>query len=217
MNLVLVQLLLFRISVETPALTPGVDRDDEDDGTPEFDVPIIDADGSIIDIEVKKSGHRYRSVPFISIDSNVGFGAIVEPILNSNGYLSRVRVVRGGQGYQGKTRPTNVVCQLVGFTMTNVGGLYDTAPTVYVDGKSDIARAILSPQGYVEEIQLLEGGQSYNEVPEVIITGGGEAGAKAKADLQCVPAEESELILQGLAEILLTMWIAPNVKTKTSR
>lgn len=191
--------VVIRASVETPALTPGVDRGDDDDGTPEFDVPIIDADGSIIDIEVKKSGHRYRSVPFISIDSNVGFGAIVEPILNSNGYLSRVRVIRGGQGYQGKTRPTNVVCQLVGFTMTNVGGLYDTAPTVYVDGKSDIARAILSPQGYVEEIQLLEGGQSYNEVPEVIITGGGGFGAKAKADLQCVPAEESELILQGLA------------------
>ena len=211
------QLLLFRL-VETPALTPGVDRGDEDDGTPEFDVPIIDADGSIIDIEVKKSGHRYRSVPFISIDSNVGFGAIVEPILNSNGYLSRVRVVRGGQGYQGKTRPTNVVCQLVGFTMTNVGGLYDTAPTVYVDGKSDIARAILSPQGYVEEIQLLEGGQSYNEVPEVIITGGGEASVlKQKQIYNVYLLKNLNSSCKVLLEILLTMWIAPNVKTKTSR
>ena len=86
----------------------------------------------------------------------LSFGAIVEPILNSNGYLSRVRVVRGGQGYQGKTRPTNVVCQLVGFTMTNVGGLYDTAPTVYVDGKSDIARAILVLKDMLKRFNYLK-------------------------------------------------------------
>jgi len=173
--------------------------DDDDDGLPVLDVPIVDEDGGIIDIDVIKSGRRFLSIPFISLESNTGFGAYVEPILNSNGYLSRVRVIRPGQGYTGKTKPNNVVCQLVGITLTNVGGLYTSAPKVYIDGDSSIARATISEEGYVNGINIVKGGMNYVELPQIIITGGGGFGAQAKPDLQCVPEDQSELILQGLA------------------
>ena len=136
----------------------------------------------------------------MSIESNTGFGAFVEPILNSDGYLTRVRVRRGGQGYTGQRRADNVICQLVGITLTNVGGLYDRPPLVYVDGNSSITEATISPEGFVNGIILLQGDRQYDEVPDVVITGGGGFGAKAKADLQCVPEYQSQLILQSLAK-----------------
>ncbi len=172
----------------------------DDDGTPVFSDPIIDDDGRIIDIEVKRSGHRYTSKPFITVDSNTGWGAYVEPILNSKGYLTRVRVIRPGKGYTGKTRPDTTICQLVGFHLTNVGGLYTSAPNVYVNGVSGIARATIGSSGYVTEIKLIAPEMTYIRTPIVTITGGGGFGAKAIPDLQCVPAEDSNLILQGLAK-----------------
>ena len=171
-----------------------------DDGGVIFDRPIVDDDGGIIDIPVLDSGNRFLALPFMSIESNTGFGAFVEPILNSDGYLTRVRVRRGGQGYTGQRRPNNVICQLVGITLTNVGGLYDRPPLVYVDGNSSIAEATISPEGFVNGIVLLQGDRQYDEVPDVVITGGGGFGAKAKADLQCVPEDQSQLILQSLAK-----------------
>nr|BAR31692.1 Tail-associated lysozyme gp5-like protein [uncultured Mediterranean phage uvMED] len=176
------------------------DDDGDGDGTPEFGAPIINSDGGIIDIPVRKPGFRYTALPFISLDSNTGFGGFVEPILNSQGYLTRVRVIRGGQGYTGNLAPGGIICQLVGFSLQNVGGLYTKPPTVYVNGDSSIAKASLSPEGFVDNIILIKGGMIFVETPEVIITGGDGFGARAKADLQCVPEDRSELILQGLAK-----------------
>ena len=173
---------------------------DDGAGNTRFGAPIIDGDGGIIDIPVLDSGNRYLAPPFMSIESNTGFGAFVEPIINSDGYLTRVRVRRGGQGYTGQNRPSNVICQLVGIVLTNVGGLYDTAPQVFVDGDSTIAKATISPEGFVNGIILLRADEQYTETPDVIITGGGGFGAKAKADLQCIPEDQSELILQSLAK-----------------
>lgn len=192
---------------DTDTSTGGGDDDDDfgdddgfGDGTPEFGTPIINGDGGIIDIPVRRPGFRYTALPFISLDSNTGFGAFAEPILNSQGYLTRVRVIRGGQGYTGNQEPSGIICQLVGFSLQNVGGLYTKAPTVYVDGDSSIAKASLSPEGFVDNIILIKGGMQYVDTPEVIITGGDGFGARAKADLQCVPEDRSELILQGLAK-----------------
>jgi len=178
----------------------GDDDDGFGDGTPEFGTPIINNDGGIVDIPVTKPGFRYTALPFISLESNTGFGGFVEPILNSQGYLTRVRVIRGGQGYTGNLIPGGIICQLVGFSLQNVGGLYTKAPTVYVNGDSSIAKASLSSEGFVDNIVLIKGGMQYVEIPEVIITGGDGFGARAKADLQCVPEDRSELILQGLAK-----------------
>lgn len=176
------------------------DDDDFGDGTPEFGTPIINNDGGIVDIPVNRPGFRYTALPFISLESNTGFGGYVEPILNSQGYLTRVRVIRGGQGYTGNLIPGGIICQLVGFSLQNVGGLYTKAPTVYVNGDVSIAKASLSPEGFVDNIVLIKGGMQYVDTPEVIITGGDGFGARAKADLQCVAEDRSELILQGLAK-----------------
>lgn len=163
-----------------------------------FDTPIIDDDGGIIDIPVLDSGNRFLAPPFMSVESNTGFGAYIEPIINSDGYLTRVRVRRGGQGYTGQRKPDNVVCDLVGIVITNVGGLYDTAPTVYVDGDSTIAKATISPEGFVNNIILMKPLQCAN-TPDVVVTGGGGFGCKCRADLQCIPEDQSQLILQSLA------------------
>ena len=190
--------VIISLDQETPAEgetdIPIIDDD------PEFDFPIINPDtGGIIDIEVKRSGRRYISKPFITLESNVGYGAYVEPILNSEGYLSRVRVLNGGFGYTGQTKPSNTVCQLVNIFLTNVGGFYTAPPRVLVDGVSGIARATISAQGWVTGIELIRKDMQYPYVPKVEIFGSNGFGARAIADLQCVPAEESNLILQGLA------------------
>ena len=190
--------VIISLDQETPAEgetdIPIIDDD------PEFDFPIINPDtGGIIDIEVKRSGRRYISKPFITLESNVGYGAYVEPILNSQGYLSRVRVINGGFGYTGQTRPSNTVCQLVNIFLTNVGGFYTAPPRVLVDGVSGIARATISAQGWVTGIELIRKDMQYPYVPKIEIFGSNGFGARAIADLQCVPAEESNLILQGLA------------------
>ena len=188
------------ISMEQETPSEGETDIDIPDDAPEFDYPIIDSDtGGIIDIEVKKSGRRYISKPFITLESNVGYGAYVEPIINSQGYLSRVRVINPGFGYTGQTRPDTTVCQLVNIFLTNVGGLYTEAPRVLVDGASGIARATISAQGYVTGVELIRKDMQYTYTPKIQIFGGNGFGAKAIADLQCVPAEESNLIIQGLA------------------
>tara|TARA_Y100000361_G_scaffold69963_2_gene61818 strand:- start:68405 stop:71659 length:3255 start_codon:yes stop_codon:yes gene_type:complete len=184
---------------DTPVVPPDDDDDDDDPGTPDFDDPIVDDNGGIIDITVRRSGRRFTGKPFISLESNTGFGGYVEPVINSGGYLTRVKVIYPGQGYTGQKKKSDVVCQLVGFAITNVGGLYDRPPTVYVNGDSSIAKATISEQGFVDGIELLKSDQNFEVPPTVIITGGGGFGAQAKADLQCVPIESSNLILQGLA------------------
>ena len=191
------------VVIAIPDDTPSEGETDEPDidDEPEFDFPIIDdTRGGIIDIEVKRSGRRYIERPFITLDSNVGYGAYVEPIINSEGYLTRVRVINPGYGYTGQKRPENVVCQLVGVFLTNVGGLYKTPPRVLVDGVSGVARATIAEGGYVTGVELIRKDMQYKTTPTIEIYGGGGFGAKAKADLQCVPAEESNLILQGLAK-----------------
>ena len=191
------------VVIAIPDDTPSEGETDEPDidDEPEFDFPIIDdTRGGIIDIEVKRSGRRYIERPFITLDSNVGYGAYVEPIINSEGYLTRVRVINPGYGYTGKKRPENVVCQLVGVFLTNVGGLYKIPPRVLVDGVSGVARATIAEGGYVTGVELIRKDMHYKTTPTIEIYGGGGFGAKAKADLQCVPAEESNLIIQGLAK-----------------
>ena len=190
------------VVISVPAETPAEGETDPviDEDEPEFDDPIIDEEtGGIVDIEVKRSGRRYIAKPFITLESNVGYGAYVEPILNSQGYLSRVRVVTPGYGYTGKSKPSNTVCQLVNIVLTNVGGFYTSPPTVLVNGISGIARTTISPEGFVNGIVMIKKDMQYVSQPEIEIYGGNGFGARAIADLQCVPAEESELILQGLA------------------
>ena len=190
------------VVISVPAETPAEGETDPviDEDEPEFDDPIIDEEtGGIVDIEVKRSGRRYIAKPFITLESNVGYGAYVEPILNSQGYLSRVRVVTPGYGYTGKTKPSNTVCQLVNIVLTNVGGFFTSPPTILVNGISGIARATISDEGFVNGIVMIKKDMQYVSQPEIEIYGGNGFGARAIADLQCVPAEESELILQGLA------------------
>ena len=88
---------------------------------------------------------------------------------------------------------------MVNIFLTNVGGLYTEAPRVLVDGASGIARATISAQGYVTGVELIRKDMQYTYTPKIQIFGGNGFGAKAIADLQCVPAEESNLIIQGLA------------------
>tara|TARA_B100000287_G_scaffold316129_2_gene299727 strand:+ start:11647 stop:14796 length:3150 start_codon:yes stop_codon:yes gene_type:complete len=191
------------VVIVIPTETPAEGETDEPiyDDAPQFDYPIIDPNtGGIIDIEVKRSGRRYVEKPFITLDSNNGYGAYVEPIINSEGYLTRVRVVHQGVGYTGQYRPDTTVCQLVNIWLTNVGGFYKSEPSVLVDDVSGIARARISDQGYVTGIELLRKDLTYPYVPKITIVGGNGFGAKAIADLQCVPAEDSNLIIQGLAK-----------------
>ena len=70
-----------------------------------------------------------------------------------------------------------------GFTVTDAGSGYTTAPTVTIegDGSGAEALAILEPDGTVGQIVLLDPGTGYTETPTVTLTGGDGRGARAVA------------------------------------
>lgn len=73
--------------------------------------------------------------------------------------------------------------QVGGFTVTNGGSGYTSAPDVQIDGDGSGASglAILEEDGSVGQILLLQPGSGYTETPTVTLTGGGGSGATAVA------------------------------------
>ena len=66
----------------------------------------------------------------------------------------------------------------------NVGGYYKN-PMVYVDGRSNVAKAIIDSNGLITGIEVIDKTKTFECTPRVEIFGGNGLGAKAIAVMEC--------------------------------
>ena len=178
---------------------PGVDPDP---GKPCFDKPvagkpITDDGGSIISIPIVDSGCPYVLPPKIII-TGPGYGAGAIPLLDENGRVSEIRVTRSGVGYNVNQDPS-LRCVIDAYTIISPGQGYTSAPDVYVDGVAGRAEAIIDERGFVVSIRPTDRTNTYNEIPQIRVIGGGGLGARVIPSIVCLDNTEYED--QGYAKI----------------
>ena len=154
--------------------------------------PITDENGSIISIPVKDRGDKYNEAPFVIITGE-GFGATAIALLDNEGFVSEIRVTRGGLGYKvNRSADNNLRCVIDSFTLISPGIRYTSPPSVYINGKLGIAEAEIDSRGYVVSVRVLDRKTVFSSMPKVTIIGGGGAGAIAIPSLVCLDGDELE-------------------------
>jgi hypothetical protein len=156
--------------------------------------PITDGNGAIISIPVCETGDPWTNPPYIFIGGE-GIGATATALLDGDGYLTEIRVTNGGYGYKKNRAETNGLrCIIDSFTMLRPGLGYTSPPLVFVDGKSDIAEAVINEDGFVVSLKIKDRTTTFASTPEVIIVGGEGYGAKFIPSLVCLDTEELEVV-----------------------
>lgn len=154
--------------------------------------PITDDTGSIISIPVKDKGDKYLEAPFVIITGE-GFGATAIALLDNQGFVSEIRVTRGGLGYQvNRADDNDLRCVIDSFTLVSPGIRYTSAPSVYINDKLGIAEAEIDSRGYVVSVRVLDRRTVFSSMPKVTIIGGGGAGAIAIPSLVCLEGDDLE-------------------------
>ena len=148
--------------------------------------PITDPGGGIIDIPIENTGDPYQEAPAVFV-TGYGHGAAAIALLDSNGYLSEVRVTSPGFGYKLNT-PENAEkeCIIDSFTMLRPGKEYTSVPTVYVNGDPAIAEALINSKGQVISVRTRNREMVFTSYPEVLIVGGGGYAAKFIPSFICL-------------------------------
>ena len=168
----------------------GVGEDDDsviiiDPEEPEAGSPITDPIGGIIEIPVTKPGGPYVIPPYVLIGGE-GYGATAEALLDNGGFVTEIRVTTPGIGYKlNKPENAGVRCIIDSFTLIRPGQGYTSAPTVWIDGRNDVAEAIVE-NGRVVSVRILDRETTFSEYPEVLIIGGGGIGAKWIPSFACL-------------------------------
>lgn len=177
--------------VDGTRIEPKIDK-------PTAGTPITDENGAIISIPITNKGDAYQKAPQVIITGK-GYGATGIALLDDKGFVSEIRVTRTGTNYKVNTpKDTNTQCIIDSFTLISPGIGYTSAPSVYVNGESNIAKAIIE-NGYVIGVEILDRSKRYESFPEIIIVGGEGAGAKVLPNLFCLDIEELER--RGYAKI----------------
>jgi hypothetical protein len=158
---------------------------------------IVDDDGKIIDITIDDPGDPYLLPPHIAITGQ-GWGALAVPLLDSNGYVTEIRVTQRGRNFV-PNKPDNINCVLDSLTLTRPGTGYTSIPTVYINGDSSLVTARINASGFVIGFDVLDRTQIFDNAPTVEIVGGGGFGAKALASLSCLDSDTRDLL--GYAKI----------------
>jgi len=167
---------------------------------PRADLPITDDVGTIIQIPIKDTGDRYKEAPRVIISSGKGFGATAIALLDDRGYVSEIRVTKGGLGYKVNTPEDNgIECIIDSFTLIAPGIKYKTAPTVYINGEKGIAEAIIDERGFVISVRILDRTIKYTKTPKVQIIGGSGSGAIALPNMVCL--DPDALATRGAVKI----------------
>ncbi len=150
---------------------------------------ITDPSGGIIDIPISNPGDPWAEPPYVTISGD-GIGATATALLDEQGFLTEIRVKTPGYGYKLNSPSDNDKrCIIDTFTLIRPGIDYTEAPTIYVDGKTDVAEALIDDQGFVIGARVLDRVTTYNRLPEVIIVGGNGFGAKLIPSLACLDTE----------------------------
>ena len=70
-------------------------------------LPVVSADGVVIDVQILSSGKGYVNAPPIIINGE-GIGAKLQATINASGQITKVTVIHGGQGYLQSTTSLSV-------------------------------------------------------------------------------------------------------------
>ena len=70
--------------------------------------------------------------------------------------------------------------------MISPGQRYKSTPTVYINKSKDVAEAEINTDGQVISIRIKDRTITFDEYPEVIISGGGGLGAKFIPSFTCL-------------------------------
>jgi hypothetical protein len=190
------------------------DDDDFDQGygdsprtdTTEFRVPTVDENniitddnGGIIDIPIDNPGDPWAEPPYVFITGQ-GIGATATALLDQDGYLTEIRIKSSGYGYKKNlASDRGKRCIIDAYTVSRPGIGYTEKPTIYVNGRTDIAEAIINDDGFVIGARTLDRVTTYDKFPEIIIVGGGGYGAKLLPSLVCL--DEQNLTKVGSTKI----------------
>jgi hypothetical protein len=158
---------------------------------------IVDDDGKILDIQIDDPGDPYILPPKLAITGQ-GWGAMAIPLLDSNGYVTEVRVTQRGRNFV-PNKNGDINCVLDSLTLTRPGSGYTSRPTVYINGDSTLVVARINSQGFVVGFDVVNRTTIFDVAPTVEIVGGGGYGAKALASLSCLDSETRDLL--GYAKI----------------
>ena len=147
---------------------------------------ITNEDGGVLQIPIEDSGTRFVERPAVFITGQ-GYGATGEVLLDNDGFAKEIRITDPGFGYK-KNTPTTASkeCIIDSFTMISPGRGYTSVPTVFVNKSKDVAEAQINTDGQVIAIRIKDRTITFEEYPEVIISGGGGLGAKFLPSFVCL-------------------------------
>jgi len=150
---------------------------------------ITDENGGIIDIPVSNPGSPWAEPPYVFITGN-GIGATATALLDRDGFLTEIRIKSSGFGYKKNLASDNDKrCIIDAFTVIRPGLAYTEPPTIYVDGRTDVAEAIINDDGLLIGARVLDRITTYEKYPEILVIGGGGYGAKLLPSLACLDTD----------------------------
>lgn len=150
---------------------------------------ITDDNGGIIDIPVSNPGSPWAEAPYVFVIGE-GIGATATALLDRDGFLTEIRVKSNGFGYKKNLADNNNKrCIIDSFTLVRPGSNYTEVPTIYVDGRTDVAEAIIDDQGFVIGARILDRITTYKKYPEILVIGGNGYGAKLLPSLACLDTD----------------------------
>lgn len=191
---------------------------------------------SLATIAVSAPGAGYLAPPAVTISSNTGTGAAATA--NMSGYVSALTLTNPGAGYTAtplvSVAPSGGTNATATLTMTTANPVHSvTVPTnlnfwttrkrgTRITGAGSGAltdSTILSSQGRVAFITILNGGAGYITAPTVTISGGGGFGATAVATLTGGVVTGISLVTQGsgyTSDPTITLTAAPTGGTNAT-
>ena len=166
---------------------------------PIADNPITDRDGGIIEVNIDNSGDPYDEPPEVFITGE-GYGARGIVLLDDDGYVREIRIVDPGYGYRlNLPDDAEKECIIDSFTMIRPGTQYTSTPIVYVDGKTDVAEAVINSDGQVISVRIKDRTLTFDSYPDVRILGGGGYGAQFIPSFVCL--DPSDRVKIGSAKV----------------
>jgi len=147
--------------------------------------PVVGPGGGVVSVPIPPGLPAFAAPPMVAITGG-GFGAVAKTVLNERGYVDRIIVTSAGFGYS-PNKGEELCGILENIEITAVGGYYESSPTVYVDGDSDVAFASIDEQGRVVDIRITNPkNKVYDYIPTIELRGGGGLGASAIAVIRYV-------------------------------
>ena len=151
---------------------------------------ITNDNGGVLEIPIKNTGDSFIERPAVFITGN-GYGATGEMLLDKDGFAREVRITNPGFGYKINTPSTaSKECIIDSFTMISPGRGYTSVPTVFVGKSRDIAEAQINTDGQVIAVRIKDRTVTFEEYPEIIISGGGGIGARFIPSFVCLDPDE---------------------------